>query len=223
MKLIDYFNGNQNRNMIDKWLHYFDIYERHFNSFVGKKIKVLEIGVWQGGSLKMWKDYFGENAEIIAIDIEPRCKIFEEERIKIYIGDQNDVNFLRNLINNEGLFDIIIDDGGHHMHQQITSFKELYGAVKDGGIYLCEDIHTSYWNIYGGGYKNPNSFIEFSKKLIDELNAFLASRHNDKSELMVTEFTKNTNGIHFYDSVVVFDKQSRIMPSARTIGIKTIN
>ena len=219
MKLREYFENNQNRNMIDKWLHYFDVYERHFRPFVGKKIKVLEIGIWQGGSLKMWKEYFGEDAEIIGVDIEPRCKKFEEERIKIYIGDQADANFLQELIKTEGKFDIIIDDGGHYMHQQIISFQQLYGALNDGGVYLCEDLHTNYWARYNAGYKKPHTYIEYVKKLIDELHAY----YSETPELFVTEFTRNTTGIHFYDSIVVFDRQSRTKSSAKTVGIKTIN
>lgn len=218
MELLEYFNTNQNRNMIDKWLHYFDVYERHFRPFVGKKVKVLEIGIWQGGSLKMWKEYFGDQAEIVGVDIEPRCKKFEEDRIKIYIGDQADRNFLRNLIAAEGQFDIIIDDGGHFMNQQIVSFQELYSAVKEGGVYLCEDNHTSYWARYGAGYKKSHTFIEFVKNLIDELHAF----YSETPELKVTDFTTNTTGIHTYDSVVVFDKHKREKPYAKNIGIKSI-
>ena len=93
--------------MIDKWLHYFEIYERHFRPYIDKKIKVLEIGIWQGGSLKMWKEYFGDQAEIVGVDIEPRTKKFEEDRIRIHIGDQSDRNFLQNLIREEGDFVIL--------------------------------------------------------------------------------------------------------------------
>lgn len=216
MKLIDYFNSNQNRNMIDKWSHYFDIYERHFNPFVGKKIKVLEIGIWQGGSLKMWKDYFGEQVEIIGIDIDARCKRFEEDHIRIYIGDQSNPEFLKSVIESEWGFDIIIDDGGHRMDQQIVSFQTLYPALKNNGIYLCEDVCTSYCPVYGGGYKSFYSFIEFVKNLIDELNAF----QSYSQDLVVTEFTKNTTGIHIYDSMVVFEKQNRTKPVNQRIGIK---
>jgi len=218
MELREYFENNQNRNMIDKWLHYFEIYERHFRPFVDKKIKVLEIGIWQGGSLKMWKEYFGDQAEIIGVDIDSRCKKFEEERIRIHIGDQANINFLQELIKLEGGFDIIIDDGGHRMNQQIISFQELYGAVNNGGIYLCEDNHTSYWARYGAGYKKPNTFIEYTKNLIDKLHAY----YSETPELKVEWFTENTTGIHYYDSVVVFDKQLREKPTAKTVGIKTI-
>jgi SAM-dependent methyltransferase len=205
--------------MIDKWLHYFDIYERHFRPFVDKKIKVLEIGIWQGGSLKMWKEYFGADAEIVGVDIEPRCKKFEEDRIKIYIGDQSNPKFLQELIAAEGQFDIIIDDGGHFMNQQIISFQELYGAVKDGGVYLCEDLHTSYWARYSAGYKLSHTFIEYVKNLIDELHSY----YSETPSLTVTKFTENTIGIHFYDSVVVFDKHARTKSTSKTVGIKTID
>jgi SAM-dependent methyltransferase len=204
--------------MIDKWLHYFDIYERHFRPFAGKKIKVLEIGIWQGGSLKMWKEYFGEKAEIVGIDKNKKCIKFEEERIKIYIGNQANPEFLRNISRLEGGFDIIIDDGGHHMNQQITSFQTLYGYLNNGGVYLCEDVHTSYWKQYGGGLEKPGTFMEFVKHLIDELNAF----HSRTPGLIATEFTKNTTGIHVYDSVVVFDKNFRTPPTPKKIGIATI-
>lgn len=218
MELREYFENNQNNNMIDKWLHYFEIYERHFRPFVGKKIKVLEIGIWQGGSLKMWKEYFGEQAEIIGVDIEPITKKFEEERIKIYIGDQSNRKFLNKLIEKEGQFNIIIDDGGHFMNQQIISFQELYKSIVDGGIYLCEDNHTSYWARYGGGYKKSNTFIEYTKNLIDDLHAY----HSENSELKVNWFTENITGIHYYDSVIVFDKKKREKPTSKTVGIRTI-
>ena len=83
--------------MIHKWIHYFDIYERHFSRFRNKEVVILEIGVFQGGSLQMWKEYFGDKAKIYGVDIEPQCKTLEEENVKIFIGSQSDRNFLRNL------------------------------------------------------------------------------------------------------------------------------
>ena len=92
--LEKYFHNNNNR-LIHKWVHYFEIYERHFSRFRNKEIVIVEIGVFQGGSLQMWKNYFGDKAIIYGIDIDPRCKEFEEENIKILIGSQSDRNFLR--------------------------------------------------------------------------------------------------------------------------------
>ena len=213
-KLLNYFKANSFGNAMTKWYHYFDIYETHFQKFVGKPVKILEIGVWQGGSAAMWKQYFGKDARIIGIDILEECKKFEDSQLKVYIGDQADVNFLKELVAKEGPFDIIMDDGGHYMNQQVTNFKELYYSLKDGGIYLCEDTHTNYWAEFDGGYKKPNTFIELTKNLIDELNAF----HSKTSELKVTKFTINTTAIHIYDSVVVFEKKNRMKPDSAMIG-----
>ena len=94
--LEEYFRNNNSR-LIDKWVHYFDIYDRHFKRYRNKEINILEIGVSQGGSLLMWKDYFGDRANIYGIDINPKCKDLEEENIKIFIGSQSDRNFLRKL------------------------------------------------------------------------------------------------------------------------------
>ena len=219
MKLIDYFYSNHDRNGIDKWLHYFDIYEAHFNKFVDKKVKILEIGVSNGGSLEMWKQYFGSECQIVGIDIHPGCKQFETDQIKVYIGDQADKNFLEEVISKEGNFDIIIDDGGHFPHQQIISFRTLYKYVNDGGVYLCEDLHTNYMKVYNSGYKHNSTFIELTKNLIDELNAFFS----ETDDLKPTYFTVNTTGIHIYDSVVVFDKQKRDRPQVMNIGSRKIH
>jgi len=94
--LEKYFRENDKR-LIHKWVHYFDVYDRHFSRFRNKEIVILEIGVSQGGSLQMWKNYFGEKAKIFGIDIDPRCKDLEEDNIKIFIGSQSDRNFLKDV------------------------------------------------------------------------------------------------------------------------------
>lgn len=199
--LWQYFCNNQKR-LIYKWHHYFDIYHNHFSRFRGLPIKVLEIGVAHGGSLQMWKNYFGEQAYIYGIDIDPRCKQLEEERVKVFIGSQTDREFLNYVKNKIGIVDIIIDDGGHTMEQQICSFEELYPAVQERGIYLVEDLHTSYWSEYGGGYKKEGSFIEYAKNFIDQINAWYSQDH----ELTPSHLTKTCTGLHFYDSVLVLEK-----------------
>lgn len=200
------FFENNTSNAINKWIHYFDIYEFWFKKYKNKPIVILEIGVYQGGSLKMWRDYFGEEAKIYAIDINPDCKQFESRNTKIFIGSQEDVEFLNDIKNQLPKFDIIIDDGGHTMNQQKTSFEVLYEHLKDDGLYLCEDLHTSYWDNYGGGYKNQNSFIEYSKNFIDLINAW----HSRDSLLKINGFTKSTYALHYYDSVLVLEK--KLMP-----------
>ena len=190
-------------NLIHKWHHYFEIYERHFQRFKGKKIVLLEIGIHKGGSLEMWRKYFGEECEIIGVDINPLCHRFENEKTKVFIGSQDDRDFLRELKSEIPKVDILIDDGGHMMDQLKITFEELYDWVKEDGVYLVEDLHTCYWPAYEGGYKRKNSFIEYCKSLVDQLNAW----HSQSRELTVSDFSRTTHSIHFYDSIVVFEKR----------------
>lgn len=173
--LWKYFSHNEGR-MIIKSHNYFDIYHNHFCRFRDQPVTVLEIGVADGGSLQMWKSYFGPDAKIYGVDINPRCKELEEDQIKIFIGDQSDRGFLRVLREEIGHIDIVIDDGGHMMIQQITSFEELFPFIGETGIYLVEDLSTSYSQAYGGGYKRDGSFINYAKGFINNIIDALHSR-----------------------------------------------
>lgn len=215
--LESYFDQNTQR-VIDKWMHYFDVYDRHFNKYRGKEIVILEIGVFQGGSLQMWKSYFGDKAKIYGIDINPNCKQVEEENITILIGSQSDRSFLRKVKEDIPPIDILIDDGGHTMLQQIVSFEELFDHVKPDGVYLCEDIHTSYNMHYGGGYKRKGTYIEYSKNFIDYLNAY----HSTQKSLQVNSFTTSVNSLHYYDSILVIEKRPTPKPYSRRTGAFTI-
>ncbi|MBR3746038.1 MAG: hypothetical protein IKN27_03665, partial [Selenomonadaceae bacterium] len=96
----------------------------------------------------------------------------------------------------------LLDDGGHEMNQQLVTFREMFPHIKDGGLYMCEDCHTSYWDEWGGGLKKSDTFIEFTKNLIDELNAF-----HTNGTLPPNYNTLNMGGIHFYDSIVIVEKK----------------
>ncbi len=199
--LEHYFRQNPGR-LIHKCVHYFDIYETYFSRYRGKEIVVLEIGVSHGGSLQMWKHYFGGKAKIYGIDINPECKKFEEERIGIFIGSQSDENFLKKITAQIPPIDILIDDGGHTMRQQIGTFETLFNHVKSDGIYLCEDLHTSYWLKYGGGHKRRGTFIEYSKNFIDQLNA----HYSEQFSLKENAFTNAVRGLHYYNGMLVIEK-----------------
>ena len=206
MNDLEQFFFNDDHRLIHKWRHYFEIYDRHFSRLRGKKINVLEIGVMHGGSLQMWQNYFNGNAMIYALDINPECKKFESENVKVFIGSQEDKKFLQQLAKELPPLDLLIDDGGHSMKQQITTFQQLYDKVKDDGVYLIEDLHTSYLKFYGGGYKKSRSFIEFSKNFIDKLHAW----HTKK--IPVDSFTGSTHSLHFYDSILVLEKRKMSAP-----------
>ena len=197
----------QNRgNQIDKWMHYFDAYERHFSRFRYKKTNVVEIGVQHGGSLKMWKEYFGKDAQIYGVDIDPRCKQFESDGFKIFIGDQGDMNFMDRLTKELPEIDILIDDGGHTMRQQINTFKALYPHISKNGVYFCEDTCTSYWR----RADKENNFMKMCSELVHELNGYW---HNK-----VTDITKTALSMHFYDGIVVIEKGRHIAPERRKTG-----
>lgn len=205
--LEKYFRAN-NERFIHKWSHYFDIYDKYFSKYRGTDVVMLEIGVSHGGSLQMWKKYFGPKARIYGVDIDPRCKDLEEKNIRIFIGSQSDRKFLRSLKEQLPPIDILLDDGGHTMNQQIVSYEELFDHLAPDGVYLCEDLHTSYRLSHGGGYKRKGTFIEYSKRFIDYLNAY----HSEQRLLKANTFTKTVNAVHYYDSVLVIEKADRPRP-----------
>ena len=198
-----YFLNNSHKRL-HKWIHYFDIYERHFERFVDKKPVILEIGVAGGGSLQMWKEYFGEGSKVIGIDIDPKCKQFESDNIEVFIGSQDDPNVINAITDKYPSLDIVLDDGSHIMRHMKKSFELLYEKVSDNGVYMVEDTHTCYWERYEGGLRADNSFIEFAKSKIDEINAV-----HTRGKVPISLFTQGTDSVVFYDSVVVFEKRKQ--------------
>lgn len=200
MTLWSEFLNNKGRT-IHKWKHYFPAYEAHFNRFVNRSIFFLEIGCGRGGSAQMWKRYFGPNARIVDLDINPECKQFEEDQIDIRIGSQSDTAFLQSVLDEFGVPDIVLDDGSHQMSDVVSTFGFLYPRTAKDGVYMVEDLHTAYWDEFGGGLRREGTFIELCKELIDELNADWT-----RERLPATEFTRSTLSMHFYDSIAVFER-----------------
>ena len=197
----------KDHRIIHKWLHYFPIYDKWFKDFRNTDVVFVEVGVNHGGSMQMWKNYFGKDAKIIGVDINERCKKFEEDQISIEIGSQEDVNFWNEFKKKYPRVDVFLDDGGHTMNQQLVTLQEMFPHVRDGGVYVCEDFHTSYWKEEYGGLGKPDTFIEFTKMLIDAINAF-----HTRGAMPPNYFTMNMSGIHFYDSVVVIEKNPLPFP-----------
>jgi SAM-dependent methyltransferase len=212
MSLWQDFLTNDQRP-VHKWKHYFPVYERHFGRFVNSDVVLIEIGCGEGGSLQMWKRYLGPHARIVGIDINPDCAAFAEDQIDIRIGDQSDAQFLAEIVDEFGAPDIVLDDGSHVMSHVNASFTALYPKLSRNGVYLVEDLHTAYWAEYEGGLKREGSFIERCKHLIDELNADHA-----RDALAPTDFTHATLSMHFYDSIVVFEKGRHTSKHAPMIG-----
>lgn len=216
--LRELFYTHEDR-LIHKWDHYFDIYEKYFSEYRGKPVNLLEIGVSQGGSIQLWNKYFGDKLKLYSVDINPECKSFEADTTKLYIGSQEDPIFLNKLYTELPEMDIIIDDGGHSMKQQILTFEHLFLKLKEGGIFLVEDTHTSYWYHYGGGLRKKGSFIEYSKSLIDSL---YKGHIKNAKRIRVDEITDHIKCISFYDSIVVFEKAKRPNPFHTKVGKASI-
>ena len=197
-----FFYENRGRPLL-KWKHYFEVYERHLSRYRGRAPTMVEIGVFKGGSLMMWRDYFGPRAAIWGVDISAEVEAMRAEGFGILVGDQADPAFLERLRREIPRPDILIDDGGHRMEQQIATFDALFAWIADDGVYICEDLHTSYWSDFGGGHRAPGSYIEYSKRWIDSLNAW----HSREASLQVDEVTRRAWSLHYYDSMLVIEKR----------------
>jgi len=157
--------------------NYTQFYQLFFESIRDIPMNVLEIGVATGASLRMWKEYFSKSI-IYGMDLSENHKQYEEDRIKVLVGNQSDKQFLKSVINSIGMFDIIIDDGSHISCHQIASFESLFSNVKPGGFYVIEDLHASYnkqWRV-----NSPISIMDLLKNLIDDVNVSGKCRNSNK-------------------------------------------
>ena len=196
---------------VDKWhttydSSYLDVYDKYFLPLRCKSINILEIGVRGGNSLRTWKKYFPK-AAIYGIDLDQGCSIHAENRIKIFIGDQADELFINNIVKDGLNFDIIIDDGSHINELTIKSFNILYPFLKYGGLYIIEDLGTSYddlndvVNLWGNELKaNKNRGVDLNNKREDIEKLFLTKiRELDKTKGSI-EY------IHFYSQLALIKK-----------------
>lgn len=202
MNLWDYFENNTGKK-ITKWTHYFWVYEKHFSALRDKPIKLLEIGILNGGSLQMWKEYFHPDSLIVGIDLNPNCKEHEdtERNIHVRIGNQADEKFLQSLVDEFGEFDLVIDDGSHHVDHVNKTFKFLFPKISKDGTYFIEDTHAAYWGSHGGDLHHPESINNVSKNMIDKINA-----DHCPGQVEPDWYTKNLKCMTVYDSIVVFDR-----------------
>lgn len=193
--------------------HYLDIYDQVLAERQGRDISFLEIGVYKGGSLRMWRDFFAPESKLTFLDIDPACKALELPGTEIRIGDQADRAFLASVARDRGAFDMIVDDGGHQMHQQITSFQALWPHLADRGLYIIEDTHTSYWPGFGGGHRATGSFIEFAKDLIDQMHSWYTE---DDAGFPLHPLASEIGSVRFFDSMVIVEKRLKSAPMSIT-------
>lgn len=195
-------------------------YEKYLPFKREEPLKILEIGVLGGASLKTWKEYFF-NSTIVGIDINPNCKQYEDDGVFIEIGSQYDANFLKYVAEKYGPFDMILDDGSHMNEHVIFSFENLFNYVKSNCLYVVEDTCTSYWKEYNGVLRGENTMIEYFKNRIDEVN--FAGEYNEnghnaharKDSNLLEQFNRkgyNNIGIefesiNFINSIILITKR----------------
>jgi len=189
-----YFDSHKTGRGIVKWEHYFEIYDSHFKKFIGREINLLEIGVFSGGSLQMWKSYFGSKCRIFGVDIRQECKAYEDDQTRVFIGDQADSDFWRRFREAVPRVDIVIDDGSHVPEHQVAALEQLLPHVQPGGVYLCEDVHGLH-NRYAG------YMYGFANRL-NELNC----RPGELSPVFLSKFQRSIKSVHLYPFVIVIEK-----------------
>ena len=178
---------------------YFDVYDVLFKKYQNKTITFVEIGVLNGGSLFMWRNFFGKKARIIGIDLNPNAKKWEDEGFEIFVGNQADPDFWEQFKTQVPCVDILLDDGGHTYIQQIVTTESALDIIKDGGMLIIEDTHTSYTEGFG---KKDHNFIQYSKFWIDKINSRFGGFDRKQTDTRVWS-------IEIFESIVVFKKNQK--------------
>jgi len=192
--LETYFDEHLTGPGLWKLRHYFPIYERHLAKFVGREVHVVEIGVHSGGSLRMWKSYFGDDVHLYGIDLRPEIHVYEDANTRVFVGDQSDPEFWKRFLDEVPEVDVIIDDGGHMAHQQIVTLEALLPHLRPGGVYLCEDVMSEMHAFHG--YVDGLARNLHTKAPLD------ADEHH-----RATTFQRAVDSIHNYPYVVVIEKR----------------
>lgn len=201
---------------IHKCLHYLPIYEATLSPLRHRPVRMLEIGVHQGGSLEMWRRYLHPDSVVTGIDIDPACKRFDNpsHNIHVRIGPQQDLRFLRQVTNELGPFDVILDDGSHTASHMVDSFRFLFPtSLAPGGIYIVEDLCANYWTPYRD---SRMSFMDLIKWLIDAMHAhymqmlspyeFKVGAESRREQLNVPVATLLLEKLEIYDSIAVIHR-----------------
>ena len=184
-------------------------YERHFAHLRDREMVVLELGIGGyyrkgdgGASLKMWK-YFFPRAQVVGVDIRDKTFV-NEPRIRGFQGSQTDRELMERIVKRFGAPTIVVDDGSHQPPHVIESFQILFPMLVDGGIYVIEDIQTSYWPAWHGSMDldDPNTSMAMVKRLLDGLNheEFL----DESYEPSYTD--RHVVAVHCYHNLVVIEK-----------------
>lgn len=186
-----------------KYDSYFFVYEALLEKYVDREITLVEVGVFNGGSLFMWREFFGPKARIIGIDLNPDALEWTKNGFEIYIGDQSSDKFWVDLYQKIGKVDVLIDDGGHTNRQQIITSHYAIQNINDGGLLIVEDVHTNYFREFG----NPSrySFVNFAHRIVDGVNSRAYSLRRTYAQ-----YSSRVYSVSFFESMVAFQIDSRL-------------
>jgi hypothetical protein len=194
-EVADLFFGHSGR-IVHKWTHYLELYDRYFQRFKGTRVRMLEIGVSEGGSLQLWRNYLGQEAVLFGVDINPDCAARADPPTQVRIGSQDDEAFLKSVVQEMGGVDLVLDDGSHHGPHIITSFRTLFPLLSDHGLYVIEDMHDDYAEWPG---MRINQSLSLIKRLIDDMHRHYTGADAQESAAV--------GGIHLFDSIAFIEKK----------------
>lgn len=194
--------------LVHKWHHYLPIYDRYFAPWRERPVRFLEIGVYKGGSLEMWRRYFGAEATIFGIDINPDCAALDGKDGHVRIGSQADPAFLQAVVAEMGGVDIILDDGSHKMHHVRRSLEVLYPMLSERGLYVIEDLQTAYWPKFGGGRYSPFNFFNLLRRVIDDVHHWY-----HPGRMRVPAIAGQVEAVHVHNAMVIFEKGPNLRPT----------
>ena len=197
--LETYFDSHREGPGIWKWRHYFDIYDRHLRPFRGRPVQMVEIGVYAGGSIQMWREYFGPESHIYGVDIEPACRAHAGEHVEIFVGDQSSPAFWAQFVAQVPRIDVVLDDGGHTFDQQVASLEALLPHLAPGGVYICEDTV---------GIANP--FHDYAVGLARNLHSdeHFKAGLDGEARVEQTAFQRGIASVHVYPFMTVIETRA---------------
>ena len=216
----------------DKWSIYLDAYQEFLSEFRTRPVRLLEIGVQNGGSLEIWRKFFPNAELVLGCDVDTACGEleFDDPEIAIVIGDADSAEVERQIVSRATQLDVIIDDGSHKSSGIIGNFARYFPHLSDGGIYIAEDMHCSYWESFEGGLYDPLSALAFFKRLVDVINSehwgiarsradVLASFAKKFDLALDAEVLSSVHSVEFRNSLCVIRKRA---PERNVLGPRSI-
>jgi len=193
-----------------KWWSYLPVYDEIvvYLSQLPRERVLVEIGVAGGGSLEIWRNCLpAKSTKILGIDIDPDCARLPLDGCEILIGSQSDSDLLRRIVKEVGAIDVVIDDGSHKFSDQFATLQHLWPHVSDGGYYIIEDVHTSYWWLHGGLWGRRKTAIGLCKRLLDVMHK---PYHRFYVATELRMFQDSLVSLSIRDSMMVLRKTDRV-------------